>query len=69
MVVGRRRRLRGGQQRVLPDDQERDRDRNLVNNLPDTVNTLIGGGDQILITSPPGYLQGRLFGLTLPVLL
>ena len=42
---------------------------NLVKNLPDTFKTLIGGGDQILITSPPGYLQGRLFGLTLPVLL
>lgn len=42
---------------------------NLVKNLPDTFKTLIGSSDQILITSPAGYLQGRVFGLILPVLL
>ncbi|UZG59632.1 ABC transporter permease [Rhodococcus opacus] len=42
---------------------------NLVKDLPDAFKTLIGSSDQILITSPAGYLQGRLFGLILPVLL
>ncbi|RZL74326.1 MAG: ABC transporter permease [Rhodococcus sp. (in: high G+C Gram-positive bacteria)] len=42
---------------------------NLVKDLPDAFKTLIGSNDQILITSPAGYLQGRVFSLILPVLL
>jgi ABC-2 type transport system permease protein len=37
--------------------------------LPDALKAMIGAGGEIAITSAPGYLQARLFGSLLPLLL
>ncbi|MFP5320119.1 MAG: ABC transporter permease subunit [Acidimicrobiia bacterium] len=40
----------------------------LLRELPDALKALIGSGEGIPFTSPPGYLHGRLFSLVFPVL-
>ncbi len=41
----------------------------LFEDLPDAVRALVGAQEGIPLTSPPGYLHGRLFAIMVPVLL
>jgi ABC-2 type transport system permease protein len=41
----------------------------LMKNMPEALRSLIGTQRDIPLTSPPGYLQGRLFATLLPVVL
>lgn len=41
----------------------------LFDDLPETVRTLVGAQEGVPLTSPPGYLHGRLFSVMVPVLL
>lgn len=41
----------------------------LFEDLPDTVRALVGAQEGIPLTSPPGYLHGRLFSIMVPILL
>lgn len=41
----------------------------LFEDLPDAVRALVGAQEGIPLTSPPGYLHGRLFSTMVPVLL
>jgi ABC-2 type transport system permease protein len=41
----------------------------LFEDLPDAVRALVGAQEGIPLTSPPGYLHGRLFSIMVPVLL
>ena len=41
----------------------------LMRDLPDAVRALVGAQEGIPLTSPPGYLHGRLFSIMVPVLL
>ena len=41
----------------------------VFDDLPQTVRTLVGAQEGVALTSPPGYLHGRLFSVMVPVLL
>lgn len=41
----------------------------IFEDLPDAVRTLVGAQEGVPLTSPPGYLHGRLFSVMVPVLL
>jgi ABC-2 type transport system permease protein len=41
----------------------------LMKDLPDAVRALVGAREDVPLTSPPGYLHGRLFSIMVPVLL
>ena len=41
----------------------------LIADLPEAVRALVGAQEGIPLTSPPGYLHGRLFSIMVPVLL
>ena len=41
----------------------------LFEDLPETVRALVGAQEGIPLTSPPGYLHGRLFSIMVPILL
>ncbi|MGH8990102.1 MAG: ABC transporter permease subunit [Acidimicrobiia bacterium] len=41
----------------------------LFEDLPDAVRALVGAQEGIPLTSPPGYLHGRLFAIMVPLLL
>ena len=41
----------------------------MIEDLPDAVRALVGVQEGVPLTSPPGYLHGRLFSVMVPVLL
>jgi len=41
----------------------------VIQDLPEAVRTLVGAQEGVPLTSPPGYLHGRLFSVMVPVLL
>jgi ABC-2 type transport system permease protein len=41
----------------------------VFDDLPEAVRTLVGAQEGVSLTSPPGYLHGRLFSVMVPVLL